>query len=325
MSKKYAVIGSSAIDIFAVSKFFSSQKTDEHSLINFEHGSQIWLDNAIYEVGGNGLLAAITIARQSNKVDLFTKISSDIFGKTLEATAKEEKISLKGDYVSAKQHTDTTIHMSSSGKDQTQLLFAGSFSDFSKKSLPPYKNDINYLHITNITSDKNLLIKLVKWCNKNNVKLSANLQYINVIPTRLLLRFFKQCNVVILNHDEACLLVGGFCSAMQAAQKLFEQGISHCVIFGDKAESVTCIDGKIFSASINIKSNTLEYTGVEAVFAAAYIEEYYKSSDVKKSLTRAITQAVSVMTIFGARSGILYNPVRKEMNVRVYSLETEEL
>ncbi len=323
MTKKYAVIGSSAVDVFAFSKFFRPQaNANDSSTILLSHGSQLWLDNSMQEPGGNGLLSAITFARQNNNVDLYTKLSSDLFGKALEQITSDEKISLCGEYISAKHHTDTVLHISANGKDQTTLIYNESFNSFSKKSINKINNKVDYLHVASLPSEKSTLSSIVKWANKHQIKVTANLQYLNSLPSRYFIKFFKRCEIVVLNHDEACLLVGGFCSTLEVANKLSEIGLNHFVIFGEKAESVAYFQDKFYTATLKIKSNILEYTGVEAVFSAAYVEEFYKSADIIKALTRAITQASSVMTVAGARAGILYKPVRKPMSVKIIESHT---
>lgn len=312
---KFGVVGSSSIDIFAVSKFFRPQTENRQAQIILEHGSKLWLDDAINEPGGGGLLASIVFTRQEHDTYLLTVIANDLFGSEIKAVAKEEKFNLIGNTQAIKSHTDTTIHLSSNSQDQTTMHFDGSFNLLSKKDIPNLPKDSDWLHIASLPNEKAVLVKIIKYARTNNIQISINPRFIHNLPTRALLKVIRACDLLIINRDEACMLLGSFYSHIEAAKKLHDSKIKHVVVYAGDDGCAVAFENNVYSVKPKNKIKPIEYSGAESVFAAAYTEKFAATLSLEQALTNAMAQACSVKTIPGARSAILKQPLLEPIEI----------
>jgi len=317
---KVGVVGSSAVDIFAVSKFFRPQLGDQRSHIVLEHGSQLWLDNAINEPGGDGLIASLVFARQANTTQLLTRIANDLYGDIIKTIAAEEHVQLMGNIHTTQTHTDTTLHLRSASQDQTILHFTGSYLRLNKADLANLRPDIDLLHIASLPTEKSLLNKLLAFAKRNTIEVSINPRFIHTLPSKALLKILRACNIVVINQDEASLLLGTYCSCIEAAEKLSRAGIGHIVVYCNDAQSVVVKDSVAYIAQEPPKNKSIDGSGAEAVFAAGYVEQFVKSANVGLALSHGLRQAASVKTIIGTRSGILKQPVFDTLKITTKTL-----
>lgn len=312
------VVGSSSIDVFAVSKYFRPQKEDRQANVILEHGSKLWLDDAINEPGGGGLLSSIVFARQDHDVQLLTVIANDLFGSEIRSVAEEENFQLVGNIEAIKSHTDTTIHLSSNSQDQTTMCFEGSFNLLSKKDIGSLASDLDWLHIADLPNEKAILSKIVKFARSHNIPISINPRSIHNTPVKSTLKTIRACNLLIINADEASVLLGGFYSHIEAAQKLHLSKIKHVVIYGGDDGSAVAFNQTVYSVESNFKIKPMEYSGAESVFAAAYAERYAATLSIEQAITHAQAQACSVKTISGARSAILKQPLLEPIEINIH-------
>lgn len=312
------VVGSSSIDVFAVSKSFRPHKEDRQTNIVLEHGAKLWLDDAINEPGGGGLLSSIVFARQDHDVQLLTVIANDLFGSEVRSVALEEKFGLLGNIEAIKSHTDTTIHLSSNSQDQTVMCFEGSFNLLSKKDVGSLPSNLDWLHISDLPNDKAVLSKTVKFARANNIQTSINPRSLHNTPVKSILKIIRACDLLIINPDEASLLLGGFYSNIEAAKKLHDSKIKHVVVYGGDDGSAVAFNQTIYSITPNYKIKPIEYSGAESVFAAAYAERYAATLSIEQAITHAQAQACSVKTISGARSAILKQPLLEPIEINIH-------
>lgn len=311
------VVGSSSIDVFAVSKAFRAQKEDRQANIVLAHGTKLWLDDAINEPGGGGLLSSIVFARQDHTVSLLTVIANDLFGSEVRSVAEEEDFTLLGNIQAIKSHTDTTIHLSANSQDQTTMVFEGSFNLLNKKDIITLPSDLDWLHIADLPNEKAVLSKLVKYAKSNNIQISINPRSLHNTPVRSILKTIRSCDLLIINADEASILLGGFYTHIEAAQKLHDCKIGHVVVYGGDDGSAIAFDQSVYSIVPNYKIKPIEYSGAESVFAAAYAEKYAATLSIEQAINHAQAQACSVKTISGARSAILKQPLLEPIEIKI--------
>ena len=315
---RMGVVGSSSVDVFAVSKFFRPQTEQLQAQVVLEHGSKLWLDDAINEPGGGGLLSSIVFARQDHDTYLLTVIANDLFGNEIRTVAKEENFELLGNIDAIKSHTDTTIHLSSNSQDQTTMHFDGSFNLLNKKDVQSIPTDLDWLHIAGLPNEKSVLNKIVKFAKSHNIQVSINPRYSHNMSTKQLMKLICSCDLLVINRDEACMLLGSFCSHIEAAKKLYDSHIKHVVVYGGDDGSAVAFDGNVYSIDSNYKIKPIEYSGAESVFAAAYAEKYAASLSFEQALTHAQAQSISVKTISGARSAILKQPLLEPIEINIH-------
>lgn len=315
MNSPLLVYGSVGFDIFAVSKNFRPQGDGIEQTIAFNHPSQIWLDNAITEPGGAALLAAITFTRQDLETNLLTVIGNDAPGKALRNIIKEEGIIDNNIHETSSHSSDMHIHLTSSGKDQTTLHYTGAFLSVGKKEINSNALPFRWLHIADIPPEKKLLQALIDLANKANARISINPRYVHTYHSSWLIKIFQQCDWVFINRDEASLLLGGYFSLREAAEKLQASGISAGVVYDNIDGCCTFYANNIYEAGLYGNSKMLEPSGAEAVFSAAFVASTIHEKTIEERITIASAQAASVKSIVGSRSAILKKPAPRTLKI----------
>lgn len=318
MSSEITVLGACGFEIFAVSKYFKPQKEDTQNNISFAHGSQLWLDNAIHEPGGNALVAAITCARQGVKTNIISVIGRDSLGLSLKKIAKQEEIDTTHLIENAAHHTDLNLHLTYQGHDETTFHYPGSFLSLDKKSLP--SSLIGWLHIATLPPEKSVLLTLKKILKNHKGGISIHPRFVHALPTRVLSKILHMCDLVFFNRDEASIYLGGFFSIEEAAIKLYQSGLKNCVVYDGKNGCALIHNDTLYLADSYTKDKALDITGAEDSFSGGYISALLTNRNIIDALTLAIAQADSVMGIIGSRAGILQNPVLKQLNVKKSNL-----
>lgn len=317
MNTEVLVFGSTGYDIFAVSKHFKAQSEGSmQQSIVLDHPSQIWLDNCISEPGGNALLAAIALSRQGIEPQLVSVIGADGIGKALRSIIKEESISDAFLSSTAAHNTDTHIHITSAGADQTILHYTGAFLSTTKSDVLALEQKFSWLHIADIPADKKVLQALLKLAKENNAKVSINPRYVHTYHSSWLLKVLKSCDWVFLNRDEASLLLGGYFTLSEAAEKLQASGIQNGVVFDDVDGSATFTAGMNYVAELYANSKILEPSGAEAVFCAAFVSSVIEQQPIETCITHASAQACSVRSVVGARAAILQKPALRKLTIK---------
>ncbi len=315
MKPSVLVFGSSGFDIFAVSKHFRGHGEGVEQTIKFDHPSQIWLDNAITEPGGAALLSAITFARQDIETNLLSVIGTDALGRALKNIIKEENILSNAVCETSSHSTDTHIHITSSGRDQTILHYTGAFLSMAKKEIKNNVLPFNWLHIADIPSDKKTVMSLLKLATKANARISINPRYVHTFHSTWLIKAFQQCNWVFINRDEASLLLGGYFPLREAAEKLSASGITSGVVYDNIDGCCVFNSGDIYEAGLYGNSKMLEPSGSEAVFSAAFIASILQEKTIEECITTASAQAASTKSVVGSRSAILKKPALRPLKI----------
>ncbi len=315
MNSSVLVFGSSGFDIFAVSKNFRGQGEGVEQTVRFNHPSQIWLDNAISEPGGAALLSAITFARQEIDTHLLTAIGTDALGKALKKIIAEEHIQHDEIYETSSHGSDIHIHLTSSGRDQTTLHYTGAFLSLGKKEIHNSPTQFNWLHIADIPTEKKTLQTLITLAQKANARISINPRYVHTYHSSWLIKMLQQCDWVFINRDEASLLLGGYFSLREAAEKLQASGISGGVVYDNIDGSATFYANNLYEAGLYGTSKMLEPSGSEAVFAAAFTAASLQEKTIEERITTASAQAASVKSIVGARAAILQKPALRTLKI----------
>ncbi|MBA3679537.1 carbohydrate kinase family protein, partial [Candidatus Saccharibacteria bacterium] len=281
-------------------------------------------DNAINEPGGGGLLAAILFARQGHKTHLLTKTGTDLFAQVLQNTLTDESVDVLSN-TSAKHHTDTVLHLTAEGHDQTVLYYSASYLSLEKSDCDLLPVSTSWLHIATMPADKAILQYLCKIASASNQKISINPQFVHTMPAKALMKILCKCEIVVLNRDEASVLLGAYCNSTEAAKELYLQGLRHIVIY-DGSEGYTVMNqDTLYVANMPKKSKPLEVSGAEEVFAAGYVAEYTLTHDIESALTHGSAQACSVLTVAGARAGILQKPLLENLKVTISNVLKETI
>ncbi len=318
MSYDLIVLGSSAMDMFAVSRRLKPEHHERRELLVLPSEHTLWLDNAIHDVGGGGLIAATVCARQGLQPALVTKIGADIFGKAIVQSLGEDNIAL--DYVveDRKHHTDSTVHLTASGQHQTLLSYQGSYISMTAKELKMPALRKGWFYIATLPADYRMLRAAVKWAHDHKLKVAIHPNNVHTIKAKSFWPLLAECDLVIMNRDELCLLLGGYYKPTDALVAAQQNGITNLALYDGQEGSYYLEGAKILSAGPYKKVKPLEDTGAEDSFAAAFVAAMVVDESPSRCMSLASAQAVAAISVVGGHSGILRKPLVKDLHTKSF-------
>jgi sugar/nucleoside kinase (ribokinase family) len=323
MTKPLVIYGASRAEVFAVSRRMKPEKHERRKLIVFEQGNDVWLDNAIVEVGGGGLIGAMVAMRQGIKPTLVSKIGNDTVGRMILASLDGDHISTEHIIQDSKHHSDMTVHLTMTGREQTLLRFNGSFlSLYSKNTVLP-KVSRGYLYIATLPPELSQLKALLHWADRQHMTTIVRAHDVHLVRSHKLMDLLAQAQMVIMNRDELSLLLGGYFEAKELIARAYNVGLRNVAIFDGLEGYFVLTDTVAIEMAGNKKIKPLETTGVEESFAAMYVSALVQGQSPEQSLLLAAAQADVAMTVVGTRSALLRKPVVKARKLKQYQLQDQ--
>ncbi|MBI2798170.1 carbohydrate kinase family protein [Candidatus Saccharibacteria bacterium] len=323
MSYDLIVLGSSAMDVFAVSRRLKPEKHDRHELIVLPSEQILWLDNAIHDVGGGGLIAAVLCARQGLKPALVSKLGADIFARTIEQILSEEKVGLDHIVTDRKHHTDNTIRLTVNGKHQTLLKYQGSYISLTPREIKMPKVKKGWLYIATLPAEYKTLRTAVNWAKQHKLNVAIHPNNVHTLKSNRLWSLLAECDLVILNRDELSMLLGGYYSATEGLVAAHQHGLKKLALYDGLEGSYYMNENNIFHAPAYKKTKPLEITGAEDSFAAGLLAATIAGETVAKCLALAGAQAAASLSVVGGRSGILRKPLVKEQKLKHFVISDQ--
>ncbi len=294
--------GSATVDVFAHTDVeFITIKTHDKTeeLIAYPTGSKILIEQLRFTIGGGGTNTAVTFSRMGLKTAYLGKVGKDLNGRKIIEMLKKENIEFIG--VQGTEQTNYSIILDSVAQDRTILAF--------KKA----SDALEYDEVKNVSAkwiySSSLLgisfDTLKKVLGEHpNTKFAFNpSEYQCKQGIEYLKDILSQCDVLILNRDEAILLVGEGDEA-HLTGTLQQYVPIVCVTDGSRGTWCKNEDGLFFTkARDDIK--IAETTGAGDAFASGFVAGLVKEENVPTSMIRGIINAESVIKHIGAKNKIL--------------------
>jgi phosphoglycerate kinase len=255
-------------------------------------------------VGGGGVNISVALSKLGARVDYLGKHSYDSYDvvkKDLEqagVVCVDSKISKVGCAKSVILDTEDNDRVIFTFRGQNSLLEMSDFDINSFKS--------NYFYLTSLQGKSfDTQLKFVDEIKKRNKKAifcyGASSSLVGKEPK--LNNLIKKCDIIILNFDEAQILVGKD-SMSECLKSIYDFGV-RLVVITDGSNGSYVFDGKkeYFFTGEKPK-HVVDATGAGDCFGATFFYFYTKGYPIKKSMEYATKNAVSVISKKGAHLGL---------------------
>lgn len=268
-------------------------------------GSKVDIDRLSYEVGGGGVNSSVSFARHGHEAILMANISHDTAGDAILKTLDCEGVDTSYiDYVSSKSTGASVILLDSKGGERTILTYRGAsatFDNFDANDLDLIQPD--WLYITTVRGDMDTLTKFFEKAHKMGAKIMFNPGIKELENTKALLRLLKFVSVLLVNKQEAAMMVPG---------ESLEELLYHLKGY---VETVIITDGRVGGIATNGVDTyrfglyedvkVKDATGAGDAFGSGYLAAVASGKDFRKSLIFASANSTSVISKIGANKGIL--------------------
>ncbi|MBU0758734.1 MAG: carbohydrate kinase family protein [Nanoarchaeota archaeon] len=315
-------IGSATIDIFANSDselITIKNKHGEEELLAYPLGSKILIKKIDFQIGGGGTNTAVSFARLGFKTGYMGCLGDDLRGNQVVDLLKKEKIDFVGHFEKAK--TNLSIVLDSIENDRTILVYkdASDKLKFSKLGLKKYKAKLVYSS-SMINNGFNTIVNVSKWCKKNKILFAFNpSSYQAQKGIKFLQPLLKNCSILILNKEEAGLLVGHGTDDYLLTTLAMHGPQIIAITDGKKGASLLYKNKIYHTKPKNVK--VAETTGAGDAFASGLVGGLLLKEDPIFALKMAMIQAESVIQHYGAKNDLL----RKEKMLKMIAKDRRKI
>ncbi len=299
-------VGSSTIDLYVKpesSQILYDKSKKEH--ISFPVGGKILVDEMEFSTGGGGTNAAVSLTRLGFKVAYLGKMGLDDYSETILQNLNREGVDTS--LVSQKKNAKVgfSVVIDDKGRDRTILSFRGSNGDLQWADINKSKLKAKWFYFSSMMNESfKTLVRLSEYTEKKNIQIAFVLSpFLAEKGMKSLKSIFKRVSVLVLNKEEAGLLVGekDYVSQFHDLAKAGPTIIA--ITDGEKGAHVYC-DGCFYYGKPR-RVKIVETTGAGDAFASTFLAGLMKKNDVTFALKLAMVNAESVIGHHGAKEKLL--------------------
>jgi len=311
-------IGSATVDALARTEFYEMiHGRHKEEYIAYPVGTKILMKELILTTGGGGTNTAVALSRLGHKVAFLGKVGSKYNSSRVIKELKNEKVDTSLIIRSKTGRTGYSIVLDSKKHDRTILAFKGSNNDlrFNEIKLKRLKTKWFYFS-TMMGQSFRTLEKLADYAKKHNIRIAFNISsYLAKKGKNYLKNILKKTNILVLNKEEAGLLVGKV--RIEVMLKRINKLGPEIIAITDGKNGVYVLHDKTvyYGKPHNVK--IVETTGAGDAFASSFLSGIIKKDDIKFAIDLGMTNAESVIQHHGAKEKLLtYNEAVKAMKKR---------
>ena len=308
-------IGSGTLDVFVdTDSEILKKKGSNEELMAYPLGSKLLIEKLNFEVGGGGTNTAVSFARFGLKTGWLGSIGKCENSKNILEILHKEGIDFLGRIGDGV--VGYSVILDSRGHDRTILTFKGENNNLDIKDINLNSLKTKWFYFCSMVGKSfDTQKKLAKYAHDNKIRLAFNpSSYQAKLGAKKLSPILKYTNLLVLNLEEAQLLVGACSDVKELISKLHQTG-PHIVIVTNGPKGAYCSDmATIFKVNAQ-KVKIKETTGAGDAFASSFLGAFIKTDDnIKASLKIALVNAQSVIQNYGAKNILLSwgNAIKRE-------------
>lgn len=306
MAYDIITVGSATLDVFAQTNIKSVRvkhgKTSE-PMVAYPLGSKLLIDDLHFEIGGGGTNTAVATSRLGLKTAYLGSIGDDLNGKRVLELLKKEKVKFIG--TKCDTMTNYSVILDTASNDRTILVYKGASEKFKFEQIKKSKLKTKWFYLcAMINGGFKQLEKIASYAKKNDIKVAFNpSSYLAKKGKKYLKKIIGLTDVIILNEEEACMIVGKK-NKRKLAEALIKLGTKNVVITDGKNKILTLFDDKI-KEYLPRKIKCKETTGAGDAFGSTFISGLIMKNDVDFAIKIALKNSESVIKKIGAKKGLL--------------------
>lgn len=304
-------IGSALLDIYLKSDNFVKLPNESFSdgyALALEYGGKTEARTIEVCSGGAATNNAVSFARKGFKTAIIAEIGVDLVGSTVKEELKREKVDVG---MMVEEHNESTgiscILVCPDG-GRSVAVYRGASKMLTVEDIPWHRLDTNWIYVSSIGGEMELLYELLDYAHKNDIKVAFNPGKSELKPlssTPKLPDCLTKLDVLILNREEAKLLTGEpFEDDAYWKQKQTITGPKICVITDGKNGGKITVNGATYFYEPKIVK-AVEETGAGDAFGSGFVAALMKGKDIHTALIWGKRQAASVVSYMGAKRGLL--------------------
>jgi ribokinase len=291
--------GSAVMDVFV-----GTDVSEKKGFMNYPVGGKILIKDLKFDVGGGGTNTGVAFSRLGLKTGCICEFGEDENGRKILGLLKKEKVKFLGKSVEG-ELTGYSVILDSKGGDRTILTYKGANDEVSLSDIKKFK--AKWIYFSSLMGKsfetQKKLAEMMK--NKNGAKIAFNpssyqIKNMNLKP------LLKITNVLILNKEEAEILLRSEGKGEKDTLKGLHSLTGGIVVITDKDKLISCYDGKekyFLFPHKNIK--VVERTGAGDAFASGFVAGRIVGKGISECLELGLRESESVIKYFGAKNNLI--------------------
>jgi len=311
--------GTATLDVFLRSPEMEVEGRDGEKDICVRYGAKLEVNEIHFESGGGGTNSVFTFVRQGLKVATVVQVGDDFAGQKILADLTKEQIPIDLINMQKNNYTDYSTILWASDGGRTILVYRGK-TRLERENVPWDKLEAKWLYISSLEGNLDILEKLkvqsaiLRLHSGQEFKVAWNPGGRELKQREKVLSLLPEITVLNLNKEEMGELVGvvgGPPAGGGDIKRLLEKAqvlpCEYVVITDDRRGAYLWdrANATWWKSGIFEDSPRFETTGAGDAFGSGLVTGIIKGETLEDCLYLAAANASSVVSMVGAKKGIL--------------------
>ena len=284
----------------------------------FPLGAKIDVDNIDFDTGGGATNAAVTFARQGFDVGWVGKLGHDPAGTEVMRALRREGVAVDRVVYDPKLMTSYSVILLASNGERTILNHRGASHNLKAKEFAIRTLEADWFYITSLAGNFDLLTKLLKHANTRGIQVAIDPGNAELAQIKKLKGLLPLVTILKANAEELATLFGG--DDLKDTVSRAADVCPYVVGTNGPAGSYAVANGKLYQAGVYQNVKPVDRLGAGDAFGSGFVSAVAKGLGMEDALTLGSANATSVVSMIGAKTGILKTSRVKRMKVKVTSL-----
>lgn len=307
---KILAIGKGTQDVFLHSDEFNPHKQGKHVYTEIPLGIKMEVEDVTFSTGGNATNVAVTFARQGLESQYMWTLGDDPVSNIILHDLDKEGIDTRYVVKKSKYSSGYSLILIATNGERTIMNHRGVSTGVTGVDLDfEAIAAADWIYPTSLASGGiELLNKVIHAAERGDTKVMLNPAGPELAEPEKLKTLLDGVDVLCMNKEEMQLLVHG-----ETLEELVRHGLHYCptVIVSDGPNGVVASDGKtIIRAGMYEDVPVKDRTGAGDAFASGFLAMWAEGKSLKESIVFASANSTNVVTMVGAKAGILHKGVK---------------
>lgn len=304
-------IGAAVQDVFLSHSDEFKPVTDKAAhevFMKLELGAKADVNHITFSTGGGATNAAVTFARQGLHAQFMGTIGHDPAGLSVLDDLDNEGVDTAGVSYSERYKTGYSVLLLAPNGERTILTYRGASTHYDAKNFDLSEVDADWLYVSSMAGSMEALDKIFTHAKQKGMKIMFNPGKGELAHTAKLKALLEDVDVLSLNREEMQTIVEGSDLEELARHALHYVPVA---IVSDGPNGVVATDGKtIVRAGMYEDVKVIDRTGAGDAFGSGFLSQWAQDRGLKESIVFASANSTSVVTMIGAKAGILHQHTR---------------
>jgi ribokinase len=296
-------LGSATVDVFVKTKQPQILKHKGHDDVCYAIGQKVLVEDLHVDTGGGGTNTAVAFSRLGLKTGWVGKVGTDLHAKTVLDEMKREHVDFLG--AQGKGMTGYSVILTGLEQDRTILTFKGINDQLSPSEVPWKRLNAKWFYLSAMMNKSfETLKRAALFAKKNNIKYAFNPSlYLASMGTKALKPIIQDCDLLVLNREEAQALLGTQDKCTEMLPEL--QKYAKIAVITDGPKVAHAFNGIKHYALQPPNLKVVETTGAGDAFAAGMLAGLLIKQDISDAMQLAMAESGSVIQHIGAKHKLL--------------------